>query len=153
MFTIDASVWVNADSPTEPHQPDSRALLDLLFARGVPIFVPTLLPAELAGAIARTRGDSALAEEMAKAILALPGVRWLALDDALARRAAELAARNRLRGADSVYAAVALTHGCDLVSLDREHPTRLAALVPTLTPADALAASVPPARHNRCSCG
>jgi len=37
----------------------------------VPIFVPTLLPAELAGAIARTRGDSALAEEMAKAILAI----------------------------------------------------------------------------------
>ena len=138
MFTIDASVWVNADSPAEPHQPDSRALLDLLFARGLSIVVPTLLPAELAGAIARTRGDSALAEEMATALLALPTVRWIALDDALARRAAELAARHRLRGADAVYAAVALTHGCELVSLDREHLTRLAAVVPTLTPADGL---------------
>jgi predicted nucleic acid-binding protein len=139
VFTIDASVWVNADSPTEPHQPDSRALLDLLFARGLPIFIPTLLPAELAGAIARTRGDSALAEEMAKAILSLSGIRWIALDDALAQRATELAARHRLRGADSVYAAVALLHGCELVSLDREHLTRLTAVVPTLTPAEALA--------------
>lgn len=95
-------------------------------------------PAELAGAIARTRGDSALAEEMAKAILVLPGVQWIALDDALARRSAELAARYRLRGADAVYSAVALTHGCDLVSLDHEHLTRLATVVPTLTPTDAL---------------
>lgn len=63
MFTIDASVWVNADSPAEP----------------------------------------------------------------------------RLRGADSVYAAVALTHRCTLVSLDGEHLTRLASVVPTVAPADALA--------------
>ena len=131
-------MWVNADSPAEPHQAESRALLDLLFARGLPIVVPILLPVELAGAIARTRGDSALAEEMAKVVLALPAVRWIAVDDALARRAAELAARHRLRGADAVYAAVALSHRCDLVSLDREHLTRLATVVPTLTPADAL---------------
>lgn len=129
---------MNADSPAEPHQAESRALLDLLFARGLPIVVPILLPAELAGAIARTRGDSALAEEMARVVLALPAVRWIAVDDALARRAAELAARHRLRGADAVYAAVALSHSCDLVSLDREHLTRLATVVPTLTPADAL---------------
>jgi len=45
----------------------------------------------------------------------------------------------QLRGADSVYAAVALEYGCDLVSLDREHLTRLVSVVPTVTPADALA--------------
>jgi predicted nucleic acid-binding protein len=139
VFTVDASVWVNADSPAEPHQPHSRALIDLLFARGLPIVVPTLLPAEVAGAIARTRGDSQLAWDMAAALLVLPTVRWVALDDVVAARAAELAAQNRLRGADAVYAAVALEHHCELVSLDREHLTRLVAVVPTMTPADALA--------------
>ena len=140
MLTIDSSVWVNADSPAEPHQPESRTLLDLLFTRRIPIVVPTLLAAELAGAIARTRGDPVLAEDMATAVLALPTVRWVALDDIMARRAAELAARNRLRGADSVYAAVALVHGCELVSLDREHLTRLVSVVRTVAPAEALTA-------------
>jgi predicted nucleic acid-binding protein len=138
VFTVDASVWVNADSPAEPHQPQSRALLDLLFARRVPILLPTLLPAELAGAISRTRGDPVIALDMATALLALPTVRWIPLDDGLARRAAELAARHRLRGADAVYAAVAMEHGCELISLDREHLTRLVTVVPTFTPADAL---------------
>lgn len=138
MFTIDASVWVNADSPAEPGQPDSRSLLDLLFARATPVVVPTLLLPELAAAIARTRGDSALAQDMVTAILALPTVRWIVLDEGLSRRAAELAATHRLRGADSVYAAVAQAHGCELISLDQEHLTRLVTVVPTSTPSDAL---------------
>lgn len=139
MFTIDASVWVNADSPAEPEHPSSRALLDTLFARHVKIVVPTLLSVELAGVIARTRGDSGLAQEMAVALLALPSLLWVALDESLARQAAELAARHRLRGADAVYAAVALAHHCTLVSLDGEHLTRLTSIVRTLAPADALA--------------
>jgi predicted nucleic acid-binding protein len=73
VFTIDASVWLNADSPAEPHHPESWALLDLLLARAVSIVVPTLLPAEVAGAIARTRGDPVLAEQMATTLLRLSG--------------------------------------------------------------------------------
>jgi len=55
---------------------------------------------------------------------------------ALAR---ELAADYSLRGADATYVAVARRHGCTLVSLDREQRERAAALVPTRTPAEALA--------------
>lgn len=139
MFTIDASVWVNADSPAEEGHLASRTLLDKLSANGSAIFAPSLLVVELAGAISRTRGDSLLAGQMADALLALPGIRWVALDDALARQAANLAANHRLRGADAVYAAVALLHGCELVSLDQEHLTRLTAIVPTLTPSEVLA--------------
>ena len=76
---------------------------------------------------------------MAEALLALPSVRWVALDDSLARLAAELAAKHRLRGADAVYAAVALSHRCELVSLDQEHLTRLTSVVNTMIPSEALA--------------
>jgi len=138
VLTIDASVWVNADSPSEAGHADSRALLDLVFARRWPVIVPTLLAIEVAGVIARTRSDAVLAEDMAIAMLALPTVRWVVLDEALARRGVELAARHRLRGADSVYAAVALVHRCELISLDNEHLTRLPPVIPTFTPADAL---------------
>jgi predicted nucleic acid-binding protein len=138
VFTIDASVWINAESPAEPGQPESRALLDLLIARNTSIIVPSLLAAEVAGAVARTRGDSVLAEAMAMAIIRLPNVRLAMLDNALARQAAELAARNRLRGADAVYAATALAYGSELISLDHEHLPRLVAVVPTSRPVEAL---------------
>jgi predicted nucleic acid-binding protein len=49
--------------------------------------------------------------------------------------AANLAADYSLRGADAVYATVALAHGCDLVSLDHEHITRLASVLQVRTPA------------------
>lgn len=138
MFTVDASVWVNADSPAEPGQPAGRALLDSLIASGTTIVVPTLLAVEVAGAISRTRGDSKLASEMATALLGLPLLRWVALDELLAQQAADFAAFHRLRGADALCAAVALSAGCELISLDQEHLTRLKNVVTTLTPADAL---------------
>ncbi|HWQ15191.1 MAG TPA: PIN domain-containing protein [Roseiflexaceae bacterium] len=61
------------------------------------------------------------------------------LGDALAQHAATLAAAHPLRGADAVYAAVAHHFGATLVSRDREHLTRLPAVVPVLHPTDALA--------------
>jgi len=139
VFAIDASVWVNAYSPAEPQQPSSLALLTALSASGTTVIVPTLLPVELAGAIARTRGDADLGQSMAAAVARLPFLRWAPLDEPFAQQASQLAARHRLRGADAVYALVALLHGCDLVSLDSEHLGRLTGIVRAMTPADALA--------------
>src|SRR5947199_310793 len=133
MLTIDASVWLNAESPAEPHHPDSRALLDRVAAAQTTIIVPSLLLVEVAGAISRTRQDPILARDYAIALAVLPFVRWVVLDEGLATRSAALAAEHGLRGADAVYAGVAIAHGCDLVSLDREHLTRLPAAVRTLT--------------------
>jgi predicted nucleic acid-binding protein len=54
-----------------------------------------------------------------------------------------LAARHGLRGADAIYAAVAVQSGCTLISLDNEHLTRLVGIVSVLTPATALANQTP----------
>ena len=138
MFTIDTSVWVNAYSPAEAGHAASRSFLDALFSTTHPVFVPTLLPVELAGAIARVRGDSQLATGIARAMFQLSTIRWVALNDEVAQRALQIAADHRLRGADAIYAAVALAHNCELVSLDQEHLTRLTTVVRTSTPADAI---------------
>jgi predicted nucleic acid-binding protein len=138
VLTIDASVWVNADSPAEPDSASSRALLDQVHAARTPVIVPTLLRVEVAAAISRTRRDAALAREFAEKLAALPFVRWIPLDTALAERASSIAADHALRGADAVYAAVAVAHGCELISLDREHLTRLPTIVRVRTPAQAL---------------
>jgi predicted nucleic acid-binding protein len=139
MLTIDASVWLNADSPIEAGHPESRALMDWVAKYQIPVFVPTLLRIEVAGAISRTRGDAALARDYSAQLALLPFIRWVALDDLLAAQAAELAAGHGLRGADAVYAAVAAVSGCTLVTLDREHLTRLVGAIPTIRPAEALA--------------
>jgi predicted nucleic acid-binding protein len=130
---------MNADSPGERGQADSRALLDKLYSSGIRIIVPTLLVVEVAGVVARTRGDSLLAQTVASDILALPHLFFVALDSSMSLQAADLAAKHHLRGADAVYAAVALSHKCDLVSLDHEHLTRLTTVLNAITPSDALA--------------
>ena len=43
----------------------------------------------------------------------------------IADLAVEIAANNRLRGSDAVYAAVALRFGTELITLDREQLGRL----------------------------
>jgi predicted nucleic acid-binding protein len=65
----------------------------------------------------------------------------------LADQALPLAAQHRLRGADAVYAAVALAYTTTLISLDNEHLNRLSGIVSVLTPAQALAQirATPPA--------
>jgi predicted nucleic acid-binding protein len=87
--------------------------------------VPTLLLVEVARVISRTRGDAALGSRYAETMRQLPFIQWVPLDEAMAVRASALAATRALRGADAVYAAVAVAYGCELVSLDREHLTRL----------------------------
>lgn len=139
MLTIDASVWVSGDSPNEPDSASSRAFLDRVATESTVVIVPTLLRVEIAAAISRVRNNPVLAKEYSEKLAALPFVQWVTLDPALAEHAARLAADHFLRGADAVYAAVALVHGCELISLDQEHLTRVTSVVRVRTPAQALA--------------
>lgn len=138
MFTIDSSVWVNGFDRREPGYATSRQLLDLVAKRAVPIIVPTLLLVEVAAAISRTRNNPEHAHAFAIAIGNLPNVTLVPLDDLLARHALAVAAHHGLRGADAVYAAVAVQSGTTLISLDSEHLTRLQGIIFTRTPADIL---------------
>jgi predicted nucleic acid-binding protein len=143
MYTVDASVWVNGFDQREPGYAISRQFLDLLSAEAIPIVVPNLVLVEVAGAISRTRHSPEQAQAFATALSHLPNVTLRLLDDALSHQALVLAARHGLRGADAIYAAVAVQSGCTLISLDNEHLTRLVGIVSVLTPATALANQTP----------
>lgn len=84
MVTIDASVWVNADSPSEAEHASSRAVLDTVAAQGIVVFAPTLLIVEVAAAIGRVLKDAALARDYSERLAVLPFVRWVPLDSLLA---------------------------------------------------------------------
>lgn len=139
MYTVDTSVWLGAFDYTRSQHATCLAVLDTLAALGQPIYVPTLLLAEVASAISRSRNDPIQGRVFAATLHNVAHLRFVSLDESLAERAAEIAADYRLRGADAVYVAVAMLQHCTLISLDDEQRTRVASLLTTQTPAEALA--------------
>jgi predicted nucleic acid-binding protein len=133
-MVVDASVVVSHLVPHDVHHAASRAWLARRLSEGGIVIAPALLLPEIAGAVSRRTGVPALAMRAVEAVLRLPTLRLLAVDDALARAAAALAARLGLRGADAVYIAAAATLGVALCTWDVEHRERAAEIVEVLTP-------------------
>jgi predicted nucleic acid-binding protein len=138
-YTVDASVFVNAFNPHEDGHAGSLEILRAIHQTADPIIVPTLLVPEIAAAVAHASDDTNGAIQYANVTATLPQLMLIPLTGATARHAAELAATHRLRGADSVYLAVARRYGTSLVSRDEQQRTRGAAIVTCLTPEEALA--------------
>jgi len=137
--TIDASVFVSAVRLEETHYAVSRRFLERTQAEAVAVLCPTLVLPECAAAIVRPTGDVALAEELVTLIASFPALRLMSLDSPLAQRAAQIAIAHRLRGADSIYVAVAEVFSATLITWDAEMAQRSLAIVPTCTPAEWLA--------------
>lgn len=134
--TIDASVFVSAVRAEENYHAVSRQFLQLIQTEAVAIFCPVLVLPECAAAIARPTGNTALVEELITLIESFPNLQLISLDDALARRAAQIAMAQRLRGSDAVYAAVAEMFQATLIAWDSEILQRAPAFASTLTPAE-----------------
>jgi predicted nucleic acid-binding protein len=139
LLTIDASVFVSAARPSEMGHAESTAFLAWVRKTRARLFLPTLVMAEVAAALSRTRSDPGLAQQYALAVGQLPNTVMVALDEGLARQSAAIGAQHRLRGADAVYLASAALFAAELVTPDREQLERGNAIVQTLTPADFLA--------------
>ncbi len=135
-LTVDASVFLNAFRANEEGHTHSKAVLAHLQSMAIPLIVPNLLQAEVAGALARGQKDAAVARRFSEILLQLPHVIAISLDPRLAATAAGIAADYRLRGADAVYAAVALRFGSTLLTRDEEQRERGAAVVTTLHPSE-----------------
>ncbi len=129
ILTLDASVFVSACQRREPGYAASRMLLSDIRAAGTPLIEPAILPVEVGAALRRAGGDPALAKDFALAILALPYLTLVDVDQRFARRAVVLTTECGLRDADALYAAVAAHYGARLVTLDGEQLRRAHASV------------------------
>jgi len=138
LYTIDASVFLNAFNPCEMGHEDSNRLLARLQEQAIPIIVPTLLLPEVSAAVSRGREDESLARKFAASLGRLPHLVLVPLDMALAQQSVDVAAQHHLRGSDAVYAAVALRFGSTLVTLDEEQRERVASVLTAHSPAEAL---------------
>ena len=68
MYTLDANVFARNLDPNEPEYVICHALLEQFDQTATPIIVPTLVLAEVAGTISRTRHDPIRARLFADAI-------------------------------------------------------------------------------------
>jgi predicted nucleic acid-binding protein len=135
--TVDASVWVAAQDPSDPFCARSRKFLSHTVAVGVLVHVPAFARVEVACALARKLRNPLQAERLANLVFETSGAKEHPVGAALLAKALSVGTTKFLRGADAVYSATAELNGCDLVSWDREHLRRAGAL----TPADWLIAN------------
>jgi predicted nucleic acid-binding protein len=142
-IVIDTSVFVAAFQPGEVEHSSAFEFLDEVRKTLARVACPTLVLAESAGAIVRVTGNLHAAHDAISIIEDLPTIRLVSLDEALGREAANIAASCRLRGADSVYVAVAKSVAGLSVTLDQDMLARGSRVVSTSTPAQWLAASNP----------
>lgn len=131
---VDASVWVSRLVAADTNHEVSRRWLQTSAASGDQFVCPTIVLAEIAGAVSRRTKDAAAANEAVNAIMRIPALRLVTLDRHLAQVAARLAADHALRGADAVYVAVASELGLPLISLDDEQLKRTQGPITAMPP-------------------
>ena len=134
--TLDASVWLSANSPAERRYDECAELLTALVQRKTAIHQPALFVIEVCATIARRTGDRALALQAGRLALSMPHLEVHAMTHRAAANATDVAATCRLRGADAVYVATARDAGSTLITLDRELRERGTELARVLSPAE-----------------
>lgn len=139
VYTVDASVFLNAFNRFESGYETSREFLSRLRDAALPIVVPTLILPEVAGVVSRAQNSTGRAQAFARHLQRLPHLVLVPLDTVLAREAVNVAAQWQMRASDAVYAAVARRFGSILVSLDRQQRERVSPAVRGLSPDEALA--------------
>lgn len=133
-MVVDASVVVSRLVPHDVHHEASRRWLTQHIADGGLLIAPTLLLAEVAGAVARRTGKPRLAQRAVAAVLRLPALRLVPVDEILARAASSLAGQFRIRGADAIYIAAAAALRVPLATWDLEQRERAAHIVDVFVP-------------------
>ena len=106
--------------------------------RGEMIAVPTIVLAEISGALARSSGDVEKGLAANRMVQRLYFVRFVSVDARLGHLGAVTASTYRLRGCDALYVALALRLGVPLITWDREQRERGSGIIQAMTPEEAL---------------
>jgi predicted nucleic acid-binding protein len=129
LVVTDASVWVSRLVPEDSFHERIKAWMTA--QRSDPherteFLAPSLLLAEIGGAISRRTAQPALGLRAVEQVKVIPGLRLVEMDRALVEIAANLAVELGLRGADSFYVAVAARLDLPLATLDVDQKVRAA---------------------------
>ena len=96
---VDASIWVSRLVPQDEYHERCQKWLLAQRAAGVTLVSPSLLLPEVAGAISRRTGDTALADRAVKNLQALPGLRLIEMNQTVVQAASSRGSVSLFRGA------------------------------------------------------
>lgn len=122
-IVVDASVWVARLVSQDVFYEPVKEWMAAHIENTDHFLAPSLLLAELGGAISR-RTTPSLGLKAIQQVQNLPGLQLVEMDHSLLLEAAQLAAELGLRGADSTYVAVAARLDLPLVTLDVDQRER-----------------------------
>jgi len=97
MYVVDASVHVADARPQEPHHAEAHAVLAWLAEDRHLVYLPEIVVAEVAAAVSRGTGSSALAERLVAALRRIPHFQFVSIDAKLGDLAASVAAQCQIR--------------------------------------------------------
>jgi len=129
LVVTDASVWVSRLLPEGSFHEMIKAWMTTQRSAAhehTEFLAPSLLLAEIGGAISRRTAKPALGLRAVEQVKVIPDLRLVEMDRALAEIAANLAAELGLRGEDSFYVAVAARLNLPMVTLDIDQKARAA---------------------------
>lgn len=121
---LDASVWVSRLVPQDEFHQTVKNWMAEQREAGMQFISPALLLAEVGGVITRRTGQPVLGSQAVTRLENLPGLRLVEMDQELVLEAAKLAAASGLRGADSIYVAVAKRLELPLITFDLDQGAR-----------------------------
>lgn len=117
-IVLDASVWVSRLIESDEFHVPIKNWMNTQRVQETMFVSPSLLLAEVGGVISRVTGKPELGLNAIQSIENLPDVRIVNMDKALMEEASRIAAQYAVRGADSIYIAVAFTLKIPLLTLD-----------------------------------
>jgi predicted nucleic acid-binding protein len=123
-YVLDASVWVSRLVAEDEFHAAVKAWMNKQRAADIQFISPALLLAEVGGAISRRTGVPSLGKRAITRLENLPGLKLVEMDNRLMLVSAHLATDIGLRGADSVYVALAKQLDLPLVTFDADQRQR-----------------------------
>jgi predicted nucleic acid-binding protein len=130
-IVVDASIWVARLVAEDVFYERVKTWMSVRLEQDDQFLAPSLLLAEIGGAISR-RTTPSLALKAIEQIQNLPGLQLVEMEDLLLQEAAHLAAQLGLRGADSIYVALAARLELPLMTLDIDQRERAARRIKVL---------------------
>jgi predicted nucleic acid-binding protein len=116
---VDASVWVSWLIMDDVNHDASLLWIQRYTATSGFLVAPTLMLVEVAAAMSRQMGETALAKETARNLHATHKIRLVPVDISLVWAAVEVAADLKLRTGDATYVAIAHQLKIPLISWDK----------------------------------
>lgn len=130
MLTLDANIWVAAFDPKDRFHESSVTFLRAVAQKELRLHGPAFVALEVACALARRAGDSAVGALAHTRLRSHPMLVLHPMNDLCLATAHEIGAAHLLRGADALYAATAQLVNAPLITWDEELIQRIGAATP-----------------------